>query len=231
MVGLWGGPYLTHVYGYGLKGRGEILFVAAVAQIVGSLRSGGRWIGCSAATRCRCCWASGLTAAALAVIAHRRHAAAAAAGRCGSCVLGFVTAYTPVMIAHGKSLFPPHLIGRGMTVLNMGTMGGVFLAQAVSGFGDRAVPGRRRGLSARCLSPGVRPAGRCSAARGLVLSRRAAIRCAPRASSDRSLATAVWLPGKIGKDPLLFVRRGSILVQRGNAIPSHSRRPPWAFPP
>jgi MFS family permease len=48
-------------------------------------------------------------------------------------VLGFVTAYTPVMIAHGKSLFPPHLLGRGITVLNMGTMGGVFLVQAVSG--------------------------------------------------------------------------------------------------
>jgi MFS family permease len=47
--------------------------------------------------------------------------------------LGFFTAYTPVMIAHGKSLFPPHLVGRGMTVLNMGTMGGVFLAQTVSG--------------------------------------------------------------------------------------------------
>ena len=49
------------------------------------------------------------------------------------CVLGFVSAYTPVMIAHGKSLFPPHLIGRGIAVLNMATMGGVFLAQAASG--------------------------------------------------------------------------------------------------
>ena len=36
VVGLWGGPYLTHIYGYDLKGRGDILFVAALAQIVGS---------------------------------------------------------------------------------------------------------------------------------------------------------------------------------------------------
>jgi MFS family permease len=46
---------------------------------------------------------------------------------------GFLSAYTPVMIAHGKSLFPPRLVGRGITVMNMGTMGGVFLAQTVSG--------------------------------------------------------------------------------------------------
>ena len=32
VVGLWGGPYLTHVYGYGLKERGTILFVAATTQ-------------------------------------------------------------------------------------------------------------------------------------------------------------------------------------------------------
>ena len=38
------------------------------------------------------------------------------------------------MIAHGKSLFPPHLVGRGMTLLNRGTMGGVFIAQVISGF-------------------------------------------------------------------------------------------------
>src|SRR5207244_2611360 len=37
VVGLWGGPYLTHIYGYDLKGRGEILFVAALAQVLGSV--------------------------------------------------------------------------------------------------------------------------------------------------------------------------------------------------
>ena len=47
--------------------------------------------------------------------------------------LGFSSALTPVMMGHGKALFPPHLIGRGMTLMNIGTMGGVFLAQTVSG--------------------------------------------------------------------------------------------------
>ena len=48
--------------------------------------------------------------------------------------IGAATAYTPVMIAHGKSLFPPHLVGRGITILNMATMGGAFLSQTVTGF-------------------------------------------------------------------------------------------------
>ena len=38
------------------------------------------------------------------------------------------------MIAHGKSLFPPELVGRGITLLNIATMGGVFVSQTVTGF-------------------------------------------------------------------------------------------------
>ena len=37
IVGLWGGPYLTHVYGYGLTERGALLLIPAVTQIVGLL--------------------------------------------------------------------------------------------------------------------------------------------------------------------------------------------------
>src|SRR5690606_2548938 len=37
LVGLWGGPYFTHVYGLGLQERGQLLLLPAVAQIVGSL--------------------------------------------------------------------------------------------------------------------------------------------------------------------------------------------------
>jgi hypothetical protein len=40
----------------------------------------------------------------------------------------------PVLIAHGKALFPPALVGRGITLLNMATMGGGFVSQFVSGF-------------------------------------------------------------------------------------------------
>jgi hypothetical protein len=47
--------------------------------------------------------------------------------------LGFSSAVVPVLLAHGRALLPPHLIGRGITFLNMGTIAGVFVSQAVSG--------------------------------------------------------------------------------------------------
>jgi MFS family permease len=131
VVGLWGGPYLAHVYGYGLTARGDVLFLAAVMQIVGSLAWGpaDRLFG---SHKVPVILGGGLSAAALGGLA--------LVGVLGPtllivwfCLFGFVCAFTPVMIAHGKSLFPPHLVGRGITMMNMATMGGVFIAQSVSG--------------------------------------------------------------------------------------------------
>src|SRR5262249_53556079 len=47
--------------------------------------------------------------------------------------LGFFAAVIPVVLAHGRALLPAHLIGRGITFLNMGTISGVFVSQLVSG--------------------------------------------------------------------------------------------------
>jgi hypothetical protein len=48
-------------------------------------------------------------------------------------VFGALPAYLPVLIAHGRSLLPPHLVGRGMTLFNIGSMGGTFVVQLASG--------------------------------------------------------------------------------------------------
>src|SRR5947207_1706731 len=48
-------------------------------------------------------------------------------------VFGFLPAYFPVLLAHGRSLLPPHLVGRGITLFNIGTIGGTFVVQLVSG--------------------------------------------------------------------------------------------------
>jgi MFS family permease len=131
LLGLWGGPYLTHIYGYDLKGRGDILLIPAVTQIIGSFLWGpmdrvfGRFklpvlIGhavTASALLTLAVFGKLPTFALLAVLAF----------------LGLSTALTPVMMGHAKSLFPPHLIGRGMTLMNIGTMGGVFLSQTISG--------------------------------------------------------------------------------------------------
>ena len=131
VVGLWGGPYLTHIYGYDLKGRGEILFVAALAQVVGSFIWGpsdrifGRFkppilVGTALSFSALLLFAlGGVMPAPLLLVAFA--------------LLGFSTGMTSVVMSHGRSLVPPHLLGRCITLLNIGTMGGGFLVQFVSG--------------------------------------------------------------------------------------------------
>jgi MFS family permease len=131
LVGLWGAPYLTDVYGYDLKARGNLLLLPVIAQIIGSLLWGpmDRALG---SYKLPVLVGAALTTVTLFVLA--------LVGTLPFVPLlawlvafGFLSAYTPVMMAHGKSLFPPHLVGRGITLLNMGTMAGVFFSQALTG--------------------------------------------------------------------------------------------------
>ena len=48
-------------------------------------------------------------------------------------VIGFTTNLSSLVMSHGRSLVAPHLLGRTITLLNMGAMGGGFLVQFVSG--------------------------------------------------------------------------------------------------
>jgi MFS family permease len=131
VVGLWGGPYLTHIYGYDLRGRGDILFVAALTQVIASFFWGpsdrifGRYkppilIGTGI------CFASLVLLAGLGELPLPLLLAVFV-------MIGFSTGMTSVVMSHGRSLVPPHLLGRAITLLNIGTMGGGFLVQFVSG--------------------------------------------------------------------------------------------------
>jgi len=131
IVGLWGGPYLTHVYGYDLRGRGDILFLAAVTQVIGAFFWGpsdrlfGRY-------KVPVMIGAGTCQAALTMLA-----------TLGTLpiplllvvfvMLGFASGMTSVVMSHGRTLVPPHLLGRTISLLNIGTMGGGFLVQFVSG--------------------------------------------------------------------------------------------------
>jgi hypothetical protein len=132
IVGLWAGPYLTHIYGYSLEARGSFLLIPVLTQIVGSMVWGpmDRLTG---SHKLPVLVGAGATAAALGYLA--------LVGTLTPIMLvawfaifGLVSAFGPVLIAHGRALFSLHQVGRGLTVLNMGSMGGVFLSQAVSGF-------------------------------------------------------------------------------------------------
>jgi predicted MFS family arabinose efflux permease len=47
--------------------------------------------------------------------------------------LGFFGASFPMVMAHGRAFFPPHLVGRGVTLLNLFGIGAVGLAQWTTG--------------------------------------------------------------------------------------------------
>jgi MFS family permease len=131
VVGLWGGPYLTHIYGYDLKGRGDILFVAALAQIVGSFFWGptDRLFGRHKIPIMLACSFSCTALAAFALLGRMPAPLLVAV----FALLGFSTGAVSIVLAHGRSLVPPHLLGRTMTLLNIGTMGGGFVVQLISG--------------------------------------------------------------------------------------------------
>jgi MFS family permease len=131
IVGLWGGPYLTHVYGYTLIERGELLMLPAIGQIIGVVLWGQAQRFANGYKTLVLAGAL-LTAAALGLLAFL--------GKPEPWVLiawlavfGFLPAYLPVLIAHGRSILPAHLTGRGMTLFNIGSIGGTFVVQLVSG--------------------------------------------------------------------------------------------------
>jgi MFS family permease len=130
VIGLWAGPWLSDVFGADLAARGNILSFGALAQIAGLLL----WGVCDRYWRSyrRPVLFGGWLSAALLMIPALLPLSSGAAAL-WLAVFGFVLAYTPIVTAHGKSLFPPELLGRGITLLNMGTMGGVFLIQTATG--------------------------------------------------------------------------------------------------
>lgn len=131
VLGLWGGPYLSHVHGFDLAGRGDMLLLLAAGQIGGSVLWGmsDRVFG---SYRVPTLLGAVGTAALLLVLALAGPLPPAGL-LAWFAVFGIVAAYPPVMMAHGKSLFPPHLVGRGITLLNLANMGGVFVWQALTG--------------------------------------------------------------------------------------------------
>jgi MFS family permease len=132
VVGLWGGPYLTHIYGYSLTERGNMLLVAVVFQVIGALLWGptDRWFHSYKIP----VMAGALMTAAVMAAGALVGVFSGAGLLAWFVAIGLTTGYLPVMIAHGKSLFPPDLVGRGITLLNIATMGGVFVSQSVTGF-------------------------------------------------------------------------------------------------
>ena len=130
--GLWVGPFYSDIYAASATHIGQVTLLMAIAMIAGNFAYGplDRVLG----TRKGVILAGNLSgvlclgALWLFPLAGFWQAALLIAG------VGFFGASFPMMIAHGRSFIPPHLTGRGVTLLNLFSIGGVGILQALSGY-------------------------------------------------------------------------------------------------
>jgi MFS family permease len=129
-IGLWAGPWLSDVYGLDISARGNLLLIGAVAQIAGLLLWG-------TTDRIAGGYKVPVLIGGAATVALLAVAALVPLGVWGAAIwlgaFGLAVAFTPILTAHGKALFPPALTGRGITLMNIGAIGGTFLSQSVTG--------------------------------------------------------------------------------------------------
>jgi predicted MFS family arabinose efflux permease len=128
--GLWAGPYFADVHGLDPVPRGNALLIMAAAMAAGALIYGplDQWLG----TR-KWIVAAGtaITAALFLVLAFGAPGltqAVAVMALTG----GFGMTYG-VLMAHGRGFIPDHLLGRGITIMNILFIGGAGVLQPLSG--------------------------------------------------------------------------------------------------
>ncbi|NOD48668.1 MULTISPECIES: MFS transporter [unclassified Ruegeria] len=129
--GLWAGPYLNDVFGLSTTQIGTATLIMGAAMIAGTFVYGpldrvfgtrkwvvfaGNALGAVALTLL-CLWIDNAIWLSVLLLA----------------VIGFAGASFPVIMAHGRAFVPPHLVGRGVTLLNLFGIGGVGVAQFVTG--------------------------------------------------------------------------------------------------
>ena len=128
---LWASPYLADVHGLDLTARGNVLLGITGGQVVGLLLWGyaERLFG---SIKKPIIVGAILSAAILAVLGVL-DAPPLWLVTVLFVVFGLNAGYTPLLLAHGRLLFPDRLAGRGITLLNFGNMAGVFVLQTLTG--------------------------------------------------------------------------------------------------
>ncbi|MFN3891573.1 MAG: MFS transporter [Beijerinckiaceae bacterium] len=130
ILGLWSGPWLADVYGMGVEERGQVLLVVVLAQIAGLFAWG-------SADRLFSSYKVPVIIGSVCCITVLALPTAAPLPRAAvlywAAAFGFVFGFSPLLTAHGKSLFPGRLIGRGLSLMNIASIGGVFVQQILTG--------------------------------------------------------------------------------------------------
>lgn len=129
--GLWAGPFLADVHGFPTATIGDVTFFMAIALIAGSVIHGPldavldtrKWIVVTGSTITAGC------VAALAIFG----TASTFAGSALLVTAMFFGANYSIVMAHARGFLPPHLVGRGVTLMNFFSIGGAGVVQLLSG--------------------------------------------------------------------------------------------------
>jgi len=129
--GLWAGPYLEDVFGLDTLAIGNVTLLMALAMVAGALFYGPldtifrtrKWIAIPGNTFCFAILLflalnpqPALTVATILLVA-----------------IGFLSGSYGLLIAHPRSFIPAHLTGRGVTLMNFFSIGGVGAMQFATG--------------------------------------------------------------------------------------------------
>lgn len=128
--GLWAGPYFSEVYGLAPVARGNAILAMAAAMSLGALAYTplDRWLG----TR-KWIVAAGAALTALGFLILGTASLSLTAATAIIAAIGFFGMSYGVLMAHGRAFFPDHLLGRGITGMNVLFIGGAGLMQPISG--------------------------------------------------------------------------------------------------
>ena len=129
--GLWAGPYLADVFGFGPVERGNALLVMSVAMILGTLLYGNleRRID----RRRDPALVGGAGTVLVLLLLALFPAASALAATALLALLGGLGMTYALLMAQGRRFLAPHEVGRGLTFLNCACFAGAATLQALSG--------------------------------------------------------------------------------------------------
>lgn len=128
--GVWAGPYLGQLYGADTAAIGKATLVMGLAMVAGNFLYGpaDRLIG----SHKRVVFGGNAILAAIVAALWLAPDAGLGAATALMAGAGFFGATFPAIMAHGRSFFPAHMVGRGVTLLNMFSIGGVGIMQFAS---------------------------------------------------------------------------------------------------
>ncbi|MBM1221859.1 MFS transporter [Ponticoccus sp. SC2-23] len=129
--GLWVGPYAEGVFAADTVTIGRVSLVMGLAMIAGNFLYGplDRILG----TRKWIVIVGNLIGAAACLALFALPDASLLVSTVLLALVGLMGASFPVILAHGRAFFPPHLTGRGVTLVNLFGIGGVGVSQFVTG--------------------------------------------------------------------------------------------------